>query len=484
MSNKKSQVTLFIVIGITIVLVAGVGFYMYSSGLKEESEGKVKIVIEKESMFEPISVYLETYVINEFNFGLQNAFLKIDGDCTLNIDRCAIKRNDAQPDAYGSPGYTYGEYILYGHSIPEVTEEIENYLVSALRILDFSVFEEEGFEFVVEGDAVVNIQIHDKNVIIDLDYPLTAMKADSSKEFGKLSYRKNIDIGGFLKFINESLYNESTILNYEMTNSGTYSVEKTYESIDYDTITFTNDEITIPSGLLTLKVNIENRPADANTIYITDQYGNKVDSVIHSENLTLNCPNYNTYGEFVDPDQDDRDSNVVYSFDFDGSFDLSQCGNSRLNVTTELDRCDVCTDITVNLIDQAGLVDFKNFSNVVLCDAETGGTNGCCAETGCWDSGIRGECGYEKCPWEPIQSCEYRVCNGGCGEENEEPFFAVILERQYADICDSCGGCICSGGRDQIFRQLQCPPNEECPDCGGGGIPPGCIDDGYGSYIC
>ncbi|MFC1896090.1 hypothetical protein ACFL0Q_05455 [Thermodesulfobacteriota bacterium] len=61
------------------------------------------------------------------------------GGFEINIDKCAIIRNDTQPDAYHdfSANYDYGLFSLYGHTIPEIELEIEHYLDVFIKNLAF-----------------------------------------------------------------------------------------------------------------------------------------------------------------------------------------------------------------------------------------------------------------------------------------------------------------------------------------------------------
>ncbi|MFC1896089.1 hypothetical protein ACFL0Q_05450 [Thermodesulfobacteriota bacterium] len=219
--------------------------------------------------------------------------------------------------------------------------------------------------------------------------------------------------------------------------------------------------------LMTISFNIENRPPDANSVYVTDINHLIVDYVLYDSNMTLNCPNYKTKEVFIDPDSDDGD-NVRYVFEFEDSYNLYECGNVKQNVSVELKACDVCSDLKITLLDQAGLMDQLSFDKAVRCNALTGDTNQCCGADGCWEPGIRGSCGYGMCEWEDMQYCPVTKCECVNGAEVITEENVVIMERQFADMCNACGNCMCSGYIEPRFRDTACPPSEECGECGGG----------------
>jgi len=163
-------------------------------------------------------------------------------------------------------------------------------------------------------------------------------------------------------------------------------------------------------------------------------------------------------------DSDDKDR-IAYVFDF-GGYNLNDCGNMKKNVSVVVGECDVCTDLKVTLLDPSGLMDVLDYNNAVRCDPSTGDRNGCCGDDGCWDITIRGSCGYFSCPWEPVQWCQYYECECDSNGEEVKTFKeAVIMERQFADMCGSCGECICSGYLEPRFRNIACPANVECGEC-------------------
>ena len=70
------------------------------------------------------------------------------------------------------------EYIP---SLERIEGELENYIHNYLsNCLDFEDFEEQGYE-IREGDLLVSVNINEKEIRTKLDYPLTILKADSTK---------------------------------------------------------------------------------------------------------------------------------------------------------------------------------------------------------------------------------------------------------------------------------------------------------------
>ena len=104
----------------------------------------------------------------------------------------------------------------------------------------------------------------------------------------------------------------------------------------------------------------------------------------------------------------------------------------------------------------------KFFQDFIVCDD----SENCCVN-GCWDAfnptNTHG-CGYENCPWEPVETCTYTECVGGC-DGSTVTQTAVTKERQYQDWCDDCGGCVCSNSINPIERSYGCPGSSSCSEC-------------------
>jgi len=203
----------------------------------------------------------------------------------------------------------------------------------------------------------------------------------------------------------------------------------------------------------------------------TNDIVNKDNPLLYGREITLNCPNYKTTGYYADPDEDDYYGDLWYSYDGWQAGSLTSCGNTEAFVTFDsADACGVCKDLTVTITDLSDLKDIKFFQDFIFCNSETGDKNSCCVD-GCWDafnpSNTHG-CGYENCPWEPVETCTYTVCVGSCGGATETRT-ATIKEIQYQDWCDECGDCVCSNSLNKRERSFSCPANTVCPPCGGGG---------------
>ena len=132
-------------------------------------------------------------------------------------------------------------------------------------------------------------------------------------------------------------------------------------------------------------------------------------------------------------------------------------------VNIEHDGCDVCSNLTVTLKDSGNLKDKKTFGRVVRCN-DNGDKNNCCGLDGCWKVGEQGGCGYSHCFWEPIETCDYTICAGGCAGD-ELTLTAITKERRYADMCTDCGNCVCSNSLNPQYRSSSCPASVSCPSC-------------------
>jgi len=478
--GKKSQATLFIFIAVIILFVFSAIFFLNFS--EKENELEVEDTAKSSSWYQLIDNYLETYIINGYHYGLAKSIAKINGTCTSILQECGISQGGymEQPDPYLDIDivpvpltHSYGWYAFDEDSIDSIKPNIESFMDRYIDNMSLSVFESQGFSF-RKGNASTSIEILDYMVIIDVNLSLEIRKEDKFTRKEKLHYVVNDRLGWFLRevkrIINDSNESDTANLDYDIVEHDSLQISRLPGADEsHDFITVADPEIKLIDDILWLRFTRENRPSDANTVFLTS--GEIPVSYVHyNKSLTINCPNYKTSSEFADPDEDDKYNNLEYNFE-GLDYDFSACGNSVLSKTVKLsgDGSDVCSDLTITITDPGGLKDQRYFENVIRCSAN-GDKNGCCGNDGCWLEGQGGGCSYGKCLWTVVSECTYKICPAGtCGKGKEIEMTAITKEQQFGDMCSSSGDCICSGRLNPRYKTYPCPQNEECPDCPSGG---------------
>jgi hypothetical protein len=225
MIKKRGQVTIFIIIGILLVLVLGVIIV-----LKDTNNLKINQEIKEVNTFEvPIKIFVENCLTKSTLNGMEEVFAKGGyKDFPVNSNLFEFTNND---EVLTSPFYVFSENSL----LPKLMEIEDNVAQSSQDKLivcleDFSQFEEQGLKIELE-EPKINVNFA-TNTLVSLNLPLKISNDDVQKELSEFSVLIPFDFkskyDGLDDFIDEQKSSENLLvgklstLSYE--NSADYKL--------------------------------------------------------------------------------------------------------------------------------------------------------------------------------------------------------------------------------------------------------------------
>ena len=174
-SGKKSQVTMFIILGIVILAVVFAVFYFLGDKITKQSETDI---IFDEGSIDPVRNLVKDCVEKEVIKGAE--LVGKQGGYYDPVKYYTIGEYNLSYDCYFNSN---GNNVNNLPTLFRISREIEEYLrtdesVSAVDecIDDFNSF--EGYKF-DEGDREINIDISNEVIIVDVDYPIEIKKGNS-----------------------------------------------------------------------------------------------------------------------------------------------------------------------------------------------------------------------------------------------------------------------------------------------------------------
>ena len=175
MSFKKGQITIFILVG--IVLLVAVGFLLYYQSYSI-AKSDVNSIFSFGLDVNPIQNYIENCLSITADEGLgyigeQGGYYKLDDVPSTN-----------------SAIYNTSYYFFLGRGLMpsrsdiegELSDYIEDYLLLCLQ--NFSTFKEQGWE-IESGDIKSSVKLNGDNVRVLLDMPLTVKKGEQQKKVSR-----------------------------------------------------------------------------------------------------------------------------------------------------------------------------------------------------------------------------------------------------------------------------------------------------------
>ena len=211
MMNKKSQVTIFVIVGIIIVVSVFLVFYFLGDEIKKQTE--VKTVFD-ESSLEPLQDYVGDCIEKNGNEAIQ-LIGKQGGDIDPGFYQ--IYHGEKLTFLCHTDSYTacYNRRpFLNSH----IEQEINNYLLTKLNgCIDLSAIRSEGYD-VQQGSMNVKTSIGRYNVIVTLDYPVTISKGDSKISENRFSKTFDVPLGRILDGVNDIVELDSNVNNVPLFN--------------------------------------------------------------------------------------------------------------------------------------------------------------------------------------------------------------------------------------------------------------------------
>ena len=221
-SNKKSQTTIFMIIGILIV-ISGVVFFYSTQKAAKPFEPEIKIVQEQIPVeFDPIKNYA-----NDCAYSLGAEGLRIIGeqggyisfaDKTLNKESFTITKNPTESDAVpftkdSDLRIPYWWYLKSANNCrgdckfaskrPElrqadnsIEKQLERYVDSKFKecLNNFEPFIEQGFKVSEAGKIKTDVTIAANDVLVLVEYPLNIERQDAKAKISQFLVRVPVNL--------------------------------------------------------------------------------------------------------------------------------------------------------------------------------------------------------------------------------------------------------------------------------------------------
>lgn len=189
---KKAQITTFVVVGLVVVILAGMVIYFATSTTKRQGQKNVRITQQSTTRTQQVSNFITSCLEKTTKDGVilvgrkgghaldQSQKQYYDSTYEINID-------------YGNEGITT---LLLDEG--EVTAQLNTYILNNVMpcIGDFSTFELQGFEIEKPGIETVEVKVEllENGVLVTLDYPIEVVytKLGEKKSYDKFNY--NLDV--------------------------------------------------------------------------------------------------------------------------------------------------------------------------------------------------------------------------------------------------------------------------------------------------
>jgi len=209
MSKKRGQVTLFIVLGIIILLAAGIAIYLFSVKTPSQIEQiELPQVQKTPAEAEPIREYVRACLYET----AKQALIKL-GEHGGYIDTTGLAYNpfeptDGQAVQFSKNSelkipywwymksqnncYSDCEFDSERPTTQQIKKQLENYINTNIKncLGSFSSFPE--YQFTEKSQPQTTITLGEKNIVFYLKYPITAKKANTQFEIP--DYATDIDL--------------------------------------------------------------------------------------------------------------------------------------------------------------------------------------------------------------------------------------------------------------------------------------------------
>jgi len=185
---KRAQVSIFMIIGIILLIAVGAFFYLNKLKITEGMDKKAYADFDRQSV--------ESYITLCLKQVSENSIFEIASKGGTFLPDSNISYDNKEPNilAEYQSGFGYNNKMLLKESMEkELSEKIKQNLTDCI---DWNVFTEQGIK-VNEGEININTAIIINDVNVVLKYPLELEKQNSIINFDKFSSNINLPLGKF-----------------------------------------------------------------------------------------------------------------------------------------------------------------------------------------------------------------------------------------------------------------------------------------------
>lgn len=236
-SQKRGQVTVFIIIGIVVLLITGLLLFLKKESILEKN------IVNEELVNLPNGEGVNYFVQSCLTKVSEQGVIKLGhqgGYYQSPLDYSIIFFDDLMP-------YYYADEKMMLLSINDSERELEKYLQENLPICldNFSAFQNEGYQ-ITTGNMRLKAKFKGK-VMIELDYPIVISQGVSVIELNHFSYQINLDLPKYFsvsqKLVQTSLEKPGYVCLTCMENLAAQENMKIESYPIYDQSYFANDII-------------------------------------------------------------------------------------------------------------------------------------------------------------------------------------------------------------------------------------------------
>jgi len=192
MNSKKSQITLFIVLGVVLIILVGLVMFFRGYAAKRQIQREVTLVQQESERSKPIRAFVEQCLEKQTKEGIlllgkQGGYIFKTDDGTQKglTEMVGVENTDYAKDTSGSTAVYIPFFIkesgavlfplqpLQGTS-RSVANQLEFFLnTTVAECADFSTFQLQGIRVTPQKKDVA-VQINENSVAVDFTYPLEA----------------------------------------------------------------------------------------------------------------------------------------------------------------------------------------------------------------------------------------------------------------------------------------------------------------------
>lgn len=288
---KKGQITLFIIIGVILILAISTFFIFFNNNVEQD----LNTVSNQESS--NLNLFVEDCLSETLKKGLYEIGM-LGGFRTMPLANFFSE--------YGEAAYHYYQGLNLAPTIEDVQQNLEDYIYDEIQycFMNFIEFKNMGYE-VETGDLNVNVILAQEDVSVNLNYPINLIQNEERINLNNFNTRTNVklrqvwELGNEIinLIVEEPLYIHSTEILYLMeeydmqVNSVLFEEEGAVVYIieDYDSIIW-------PDVHLVYIFVSEIDTTDVPPVILLDQFEYYT---IVNEELNINIEAYDPNGNYL-----------------------------------------------------------------------------------------------------------------------------------------------------------------------------------------
>lgn len=230
--HKRGQVTVFVILGIVIVVILALVFYLYGERLKIQTQEQTKF---DTSTVEPLKTFVQD-CINKYSLEGINLIGKQGGEINPGFYQNwnCVSPGNCDKVSYACFTTEYSACYNKKPFLKEfVQDELENYLKTKIvQCVDLNKIRNSGYT-VSAGELKLNVSIGDYATMVNVNYPITITKGDAVLKQDKFSKTFDVPLGRLIKVASDivdleqnSLQGTAFFDGYLIRNRGEIEIER------------------------------------------------------------------------------------------------------------------------------------------------------------------------------------------------------------------------------------------------------------------